>query len=200
MRRILTALLASGLLCLSAGQAHAQQGPQIISPCIDYAGNAALPSLQQAYQFDPSNMYGPSGWAQYMGQPFGAGPYGPATAFSPPGLVAAYGPFGPGPTAANIAALTIPPGGFGFNNPNINNFANTTTALGLAGLQQGELGTLYGRYGLGAGYQTAAGMWTAGLSGRAASTFAILLALCINHNPPQLPGMTPPASQDGSGS
>jgi hypothetical protein len=198
MRRILTVVLASGLLGLSAGQAHAQGG-QMISPCIDYAGYSALPSLQQAYMFDPSYGYASGGWAG-LGQPYGAGPIGPLTAFSPPGLIAAYGPLGPGPTAANIAAQTIPPGGFGFNNPSVNNFVNTTTALGLAGLQQGELGTLYARYGTGATYQTAAGMWTAGLSARAASTFAILLALCINHNPPQLPGMTPPAGQGSSGS
>jgi hypothetical protein len=198
MRRLLLAVLASGLLGLPVGQAYAQGG-QMISPCIDYAGYSALPSLQQAYMFDPSYGYAPGGWGA-MSQPWGAGPIGPMTAFSPPGLVAAYGPFGAGPTAANISAFMVPPGGFGFQNQAVNNFVNTTTALGLAGLQQGELGTLYGRYGLGAGYQTAAGMWTAGLSGRAASTFAILLALCINHNPPQLPGMTPPAGEGGSGS
>src|SRR5215211_8891822 len=134
MRRLLLAVLAGGLLWLPVGQAHAQGG-QMISPCIDYAGNAALPSLQQAYMFDPSTGYGPGGWGA-MSQPWGAGPIGPMTAFSPPGLIAAYGPFGPGPTAANIARQTIPPGGFGFQNQNVNNFVNTTTALGLAGLQQ----------------------------------------------------------------
>ena len=197
MRRLLLAALAGSLLSLPVGQAHAQGG-QMISPCIDYAGYSALPSLQQAYQFDPSTGYGGAGWGP-LTQPFGAGPIGPMTAYSPPGLVAAYGPLGPGPTAATIAARTIPQGGFGFQNQNVNQFVNTTTALGVAGLQQGELGTMYGRYGLGAGYQTAAGLWTAGLSGRAASTFAILLALCIDHNPPQMPGATPPAEQSGSG-
>jgi len=197
MRRLLTALLASGLLCLPAGQALAQGGQ--ISPCIDYAGNSAMPSLQQAYMFDPSYGYGPGGWAP-LTSPFGAGPIGPMTAYSPPGLVAAYGPLGPGPTAAAIAAAAIPPGGFGFQNQNVNNLANTTALLGVAGLQQGELGTMYGRYGLGPGYQTAASLWTAALSGRAASTFAILLAMCLNHNPPQMPGMTPPAGAGASGS
>src|SRR5262249_58739412 len=107
---------------------------------------------------------------------------------------------GAGATAAGIAAQAIPPGGFGFQNANVNNLANTTALLGVAGLQQGELGTMYGRYGLGAGYQTAAGLWAAALSGRAASTFAILLAMCLNHNPPQIPGMTPPPGPGASGS
>lgn len=186
MRRILFALLTSTLLVLPAGPAHAQGGGQLLeglSNCLEYAGQAALPSLAAAQAFTP-NGYGPYGWGP-LSQPFGAGPIGPATMYSPPGLVPAYGPLGPGLTAANIAQFAIPSGGFGFNNTNVNNFLNTTTLLGLAGLQQGELGTLYGRYGLAGTYQTAAGTWAAGLSARAGSTLAVALALCLGQPRPQ---------------
>ncbi len=200
MRQFCIALLAAAVLAGPAASVSAQGGAQI-SPCIDYAGYTALPSLQQAHMFNPSTGYGPYGWGP-MSVPYGSGPIGPMTAFSPPGLVAAYGPFGPGPTAANLATALVPQGGFGFNNPNVNNVVNVQTALALAGLQQGELGTLYGRYGIGAGNQIAAGTWTIGLSARAASTFAILLGLCLNQNPPQLPTppSAPPAESGGTAS
>ncbi len=203
MRRFLVALLASGLLALPALPAHAQIGSgqllEGLSNCLEYAGQSALPSLSQAQMFNPGTPWGPYGWAPPLSQPYGAGPIGPATLYSPPGLVAAYGPLGAGPTAANIAAATIPAGGFGFQNPNVNNYLTTQTLIGLAGLQQGELGTLQGRYGLAAGYQTAAGTWAAGLSGRAAATLAVALSLCLGQSaaPTTAPSMTPPAMAPG---
>jgi hypothetical protein len=195
MRRFLVALLASSVLALPALPTHAQTGGgellQGLSSCLEYAGQSALPSLAQAQAFSPSG-YGPFGWAP-LTQPFGAGPIGPATMYSPPGLVAAYGPLGPGPTAANIAAGAIPPAGFGFQNQNVNNYLNAQTLIGLGGLQQGEIGTLQGRYGLAGGYQTAAATWTTGLSARAGATLAVALALCLGQSaaPPVPAVMTP---------
>jgi hypothetical protein len=194
MRQVYVALLAAALLAGPAASVSAQDSGQI-SPCLDYAGYSALPSLQQAHQFNPSTGYGQYGW-DALTIPYGSGPIGRMTAFSPPGLVAAYGPLGPGPTAANIAGTMIPPGGFGFNNASVNNTVNVQTALGLAGLQQGELGNMYGRYAVGTASQITAATWAIGLSSRAASTFAILLGLCLNHNPPQPP--TPSAPPDRS--
>jgi hypothetical protein len=201
MRRIIVALLASGLLALPAAPTHAQGGGgQLIeglANCLEYAGQSALPSLSMAQQFTPSGV-GPYGWAP-LTQPFGAGPIGPATMYSPPGLVAAYGPLGPGPTAATIAGLTIPQGGFGFQNQNLNNYLTTQTLLGLGGLQQAELGTLQGRYTLGGIYQTAAATWATGLSARAGSTLAVALALCLGQSAPSassaaaVPGQAAPS-------
>jgi hypothetical protein len=191
----------AALLCLPAPATHAQVGAQVgekLTNCLEYAGFSALPSLQRAHMFSPEGGYAPYGWGP-LAQPYGAGPIGPLTAYSPPGLIAAYGPLGPGPTAFNLANALIPPGGFGFSNQNLNNVVTTQVALGLAGVQQGELGTLYGRYGLGAAYQIAGGTWALALSGRAASTFAVLLGLCLSQEAPQQPspGMAP-ASQPSS--
>jgi hypothetical protein len=195
MRRLLVALLASTALALPTLPAHAQIGSgqllEGLSNCLEYAGQSALPSLAQAQALTPGG-YGPYGWAP-LTQPFGAGPIGPATLYSPPGLVPTYGPLGPGLTAMNIAQAAIPPGGFGFQNQNVNNYLNAQTVIGLAGLQQGELGTLQGRYGVAAGYQTAAGTWASGLSARAGATLAVAMALCLGQSaaPPTVPGMMP---------
>jgi hypothetical protein len=196
MRRFLVALLASTALALPALPASAQTGGgellQGLANCLDYAGQSALPSLAQAQAFTPGG-YGPYGWAP-LTQPFGAGPIGPATAYSPPGLAPVYGPLGPGLTAMNIAATAIPPGGFGFQNQNVNNYLNAQTLIGLAGLQQGELGTLQGRYGLAAGYQTAGATWATGLSARAGATLAVAMALCLGQSasPPAPAGLVQP--------
>jgi hypothetical protein len=171
-----------------AGAAPAVAGLlETLSTCLGYAGQSALPLLGEAQNYTPTG-YGPYGWAP-LTQPWGAGPIGPLTAYSPPGVVPAYGPLGPGLTANAIAAFAVPPGGFGFNNPNLNNYANVSTLTSLAALQQGEQGTLYGRYGLAPAYQLASGTWRAAYSTQAASTFAVALALCV-HRPPAASGAT----------
>jgi hypothetical protein len=214
MRRIVLAVLAATLVSLP-GQAALAQDPQAgtaaaaaaaagpagqagiaglletMSTCLGYAGSQALPALTEARNYTPSG-YGPYGWGP-LTQPFGAGPIGPMTAYSPPGLVPAYGPLGPGLTANNIAQSVLPPGGFSFQNPNLNAYANASTLTALGALQQGELGTLYGRYGLGAAFQTAGATWHAAYASEAATTLAVLLALCLNQPKPPAAGAVPTA-------
>jgi len=175
MRVLVAGLLAIGLLGLSGPAALAQGSPQ----CASYAAQAAMPALQDAYNWTPFGYapLGPYGW-DILTQPFGVGPYGAAAFYGPPGLVAAYGPLGPGLTAQNIAQNVLPPGGFSFPAPNINSFANFTAAASLAGLQQAELSNLSLRYSNAGIFQTAAATWRAGDAGLAGSTLAVLSALC----------------------
>jgi hypothetical protein len=202
MRRILITILSGGLLLASASPAGAQNNtdpcagitppdgvpcvPVPITqelaarfatpdPCHTYAARAALPALTQAYTLSPGG--GPAPWAP-LTQPFGAGPIGPATLYSPPGLVAAYGPLGPGPTAAALVQSATNPPTLSANGTPIQNFTNALTLLGLAGLQQAELGTLYGRYGAASTTETAAGGWVGAWSGQANATLSILRGYC----------------------
>src|SRR6185436_11952478 len=103
---------------------------------------------------------GPAPWAP-LTQPFGTGPVGPATFYSPPGVVAAYGPLGPGQTSAAIAQTANPRPTLSANGTPVQNFENALTLLGLAGLQQAELGTLYGRSGAASATENAAAAWVA---------------------------------------
>jgi hypothetical protein len=214
MRRIVLAVLAATLISLPGHAALAQEpqagaaptaaaatGPagqagiagllETMSTCLGYAGTQALPALTEARAYTPGG-YGPYGWGP-LTQPFGAGPIGPMTAYSPPGLVPAYGPLGPGLTANNIAQTVLPPGGFSFQAPNLNAYANASTLTALGALQQGELGTLYGRYGLAAAFQTAGATWHAAYASEAASTLAVLLALCLNQPKPPAAAAMPTA-------
>ena len=177
MRVLIAGLLALGLVALPGHTALAQG--QGLPQCAQYAAQAAMPVLQDAYNWTNYGYapLGPNGW-NVLNQPFGAGPYGALAYYGPPGLVAAFGPLGPGPTAQNIAQQFVPPGGFGFQNPNVNNFINFTTAASLAGLQQAELSNLSLRYSNAGIYQTAAATWRAGDAGLAAATLAVLNALC----------------------
>src|SRR5215212_3051595 len=88
-------------------------------PCNTYAAQAALPALTQSYTTNPGG--GPAPWAP-LTQPFGAGPIGPATFASPPGLVPVYGPLGPGRTAAAIARAATTPPALGANGTPFQNF------------------------------------------------------------------------------
>ncbi len=212
MRLVLIALLTSGLLGLSAAPARAQSNadpcagvsaestvpcvpipldPSLLErftqpdPCNAYAAQAAMPSLAQAYGFSPDG-YGPYGWGP-LTQPLGAGPIGPATFYSPPGVVPAYGPFGPGQTAYAIAAANVPASTFVPGSIPIQNFQNTLTQLGLAGLQQAELGTLYARYGIAATDQTAAALYVNGYSAQARATLNILRGYCHGLQQPNPP-------------
>src|SRR5262249_25024277 len=110
--------------------------------CQTYAAQVALPALTQSFTSNPGG--GPAPWAPLQ-QPFGVGPLPPATFYSPPGVVAAYGPLGPGPTAAAIAQSSNPSPTLSANGTPAQNFSNAINLLGLAGLQQAELGTLYAR-------------------------------------------------------
>jgi hypothetical protein len=208
MRWIVLGLLAVGTVALPAAPAAAQQAPpnpcdtltapgadpcqpipvtqpglpglleRFLAPdqCTDWAAQAALPSLQQAYAYQPGG-YGPYGWGP-LTQPFGAGAYGPATLYSPPGLVPVYGPLGPGQTAAVLAPQAFPNGLPGPAGMPAADARNALTALSLAGLQQAELGTLYGRQILGPLYQAAAGMYVSGYSTQASAVYTILRGLC----------------------
>jgi hypothetical protein len=49
-------------------------------------------------------------------------------------------------------------GGFGFQNANVNNYLNAQSLIGLAGLQQGEIGTLQGRGKSGVGRKAGIGV------------------------------------------
>src|SRR4051794_15606901 len=141
MRLLVAGVLALGLVVVPGHSALAQS--QGLPQCASYAAQAAMPVLQEAYNWTNYGYapLGPNGW-NILNQPFGAGPYGAAAYYGPPGQIAAFGPLGPGPTAQTIGQQMVPPGGFGFNNSSVNNFLNFTTAASLAGLQQGELSNL----------------------------------------------------------
>jgi hypothetical protein len=147
----------------------------------------ALPSLQQSYAFSPAG-YGPFGYAP-LTYPFGAGPYGVAAFFGPPGLVPAFGPLGPGLTANWIAQRLLAPAGVNLADP-----ANASTLLALATLQQAELGTLNTRYSNAAYFQTAAATWAGAYATQAAAVFARAKASC-QQPAAALPGR--PAATDG---
>jgi hypothetical protein len=149
---------------------------QLPDNCAYWAAQNALPALNLAYANTPSGS-GPHAWAA-LGQPFGAGPVGPTTLFSPPGLVPVYGPLGPGNTAAAIAVGAIPPGGWRPSGVPATDFRNTLTLVGLGALQQAELGNLYTRYGLSATYQAAEGFLSQAYSAQAAAAVPILGAMC----------------------
>ena len=206
MRWIVVGLLVVASTALSVTQAAAQAAPSnpcddltprggdpcqpipatqpgllqsLLAPdsCSDWAAQSALPSLNMAYAFQPDSGYVPYGWGP-MTQPFGAGAYGPATLFSPPGLAPVYGPFGPGQTASVLAVQAFPNGVPRPTGVPAVDARNTLTALSLAGLQQAELGNLYGRYGLGASYQTANAVYVSGYSAQASAISTILRGMC----------------------
>jgi hypothetical protein len=177
MRRTLLALaLALAGLCVVPGQvAHAQA-----DVCTDYALQVAFPSLQQSYQFSPQG-YGPFGYAP-LTYPFGVGPYGVGAFFGgrgvPYGSAPAFGPLGPGLTANAIARNVIAPTGTALNDP-----ANFGTLISLAGLQQGELGTLNTRYSNSAYFQTASATWAGAYATQAATAFTLAQAFCQQRQP-----------------
>jgi hypothetical protein len=175
MRRLVLTLAIAGLVALPGQIARADDnGPD---PCTAYAARSAMPSLYQSYQFSPQG-YGPFGYAP-LTYPFGIGPYGVGAFFGGPGVpfgtAPAFGPLGPGLTANNIFTQVINPTGIALGAP-----ANFPTLIGLAALQQGELGTLNTRYSNSAYYQTASATWAGAYATQAASAFTILQALCQN--------------------
>ena len=54
----------------------------------------------------------------------------------------------------------------------------TITTLSLAGLQQAELGNLYGRYGLAAGYQGTSATYVGSYAAQASAINTILRGMC----------------------
>jgi hypothetical protein len=144
-------------------------------PCNAYAAQTALPALTQSYTSNPGG--GPAPWAP-LTQPFGAGPYSPATFGGPPGVVPVYGPLGPGPTAAGIARTAVPPPTLSANGTPTQNFQNAITLLGLAGLQQAELGTLYAGYAAAAAIENAGGAWIGAWANQASATLSIMRGYC----------------------
>ena len=190
MPRLLLALAVAGLLVLPTSQAYADDQPD---PCVGYAARSAYPSLVQSYQFSPQG-YGPWGYAG-LTYPFGAGPFGNAAFFGVPGpggmypMSPSFGPLGPGGITSNVIAnQVLQPGGFSIFNP-----ANAGNVIALLGLQQAELGTLNGRYGNAALYQTASATWNSAYATQAASAFTIYQALCQSAN-----AGTAPSSSNGS--
>jgi hypothetical protein len=201
MSRVLIAILAASVLLVRATPAGAQQldpcaavtipdsAPCVPVPltqqleerfaspdaCNSYAAQAALPALTQSFTTNPGG--GPAPWAPLQ-QPFGAGPIGPATLNSPPGVVPVYGPLGPGQTAVAIAQTANPPPTLSANGTPAQNFSNAITLVGLAGLQQAEFGTLLGRLGLASTTETAAGIWVAAWSTQASATLSIMRGYC----------------------
>jgi hypothetical protein len=176
MRKLVLALAMAGLVALPGQVARAQgdSGPDV---CAAYAARSAMPSLYQSYQFSPQG-YGPFGYAP-LTYPFGVGPYAVGAFFGGPGVpfgsAPAFGPLGPGVTANNIFTSVIQPSGTVLTQP-----ANFPTLISLAGLQQGELGTLNTRYSNSAYFQTASATWAGAYATQAASAFTILQALCQN--------------------
>ncbi|HZU04732.1 MAG TPA: hypothetical protein VFB73_02055, partial [Chloroflexota bacterium] len=83
MRLAVGVLALTGFFLGAIPAVHAQSEEP--DPCTLYAARMALPSLQQSYAFSPAG-YGPFGYAP-LTYPFGAGPYGVAAFFGPPGLV-----------------------------------------------------------------------------------------------------------------
>lgn len=204
MRPFLIALLTGGLLLGTAGPARAQGGggtdpcaalthpdglpcvPVPIiqemaekfsepDPCQLYGAQAALPALTQAYTVNPGVSPSPP---PPLTQPFGAGPIGPATAYSPPGLTPVYGPLGPGTTAAAIARAATPPPTLSASGTPLQNYQNAQTLLGLAGLQQAEMSTLIGRSATAGTTQLAAGGWVSAWSQLANATLTIMRGYC----------------------
>jgi hypothetical protein len=92
--------------------------------------------------------------------------------------VPVYGPLGPGQTAAVIWQGATPPPTLSANGTPLQNFQNAATVLGLAGLQQAELGTLYAGYAVGGQTQPAAGAWVGAWANQASATLNIMRGLC----------------------
>jgi hypothetical protein len=143
--------------------------------CQLYAAQVALPALTQSFTTNPGG--GPAPWAP-LSQPFGAGPLGPATFNSPAGLVPAYGPLGPGQTAAAIAQTANPAPTLSANGTPTQNFQNAITLLGLGGLQQAEQGTLLARQGVASATETAAAAWVIAWATQASVTLSIMRGYC----------------------
>jgi hypothetical protein len=177
MRRFLAGLTICGLLVLPGNAAAA---PEAQDQCAEYSARAAMPSLMESYQYSPRG-YGMLGFAP-LTYPFGVGPYGNAVYFGGPGVpfgsAPAFGPLGPGLTANNIAAGIIGPSGMMLNQPQ-----NFGTLIGLASLQQAELGNLNARYTLSSSYQEMASSWAAAYATQASATMAILRTLCEGLQP-----------------
>ena len=175
MYRALAAVLLVGLLIAPGSVARAQDNSSGPDPCILAAAQQALPVLYQSYQFSPQG-YGPFGYAP-LTYPFGTGPYATAAYFGGPGVpfgsAPAFGPLGPGLTANNIFTQVINPTGTMLTAP-----ANFPTLIGLAGLQQSELGTLNTRYSNSAYYQTASATWASSYAAAAGAMFARAKAEC----------------------
>lgn len=188
MRRGFWALVFSGLLLLPGQQAAAAPSRQDV--CAEYAARVALPSLMQSYLYSPQG-YGPYGYAP-LTYPFGVGPYGVAAYFGGPGVpvgaVPAYGPLGPGLTAANIARFVLEPARFAWADP-----ANVGTLIALASLQQSELGNLNTRYTLSASYQEMASSWAAAYATQASAALAVARTLCEGLQPTPGGGSEAPA-------
>jgi hypothetical protein len=193
MRRLVLALAIAGLVALPGQVARAQddKGPDV---CTAYAARSAMPSLVQSYQFSPQG-YGPFGYAP-LTYPFGTGPYAVAAFMGGPGVpfgtAPAFGPLGPGLTANNIFTNVINPSGTVLTQP-----ANFGTLISLAGLQQGELGTLNTRYSNSAYYQTAAATWAGSYAAAAGATFSRTLAECQQAQRSQQPAPAPAESAPG---
>jgi hypothetical protein len=186
MHRILAGLLLAALLILPGQVAYADD-PDF---CAGASARAALPTLQDSFNWAPSG-YGPFGYGPVT-HPFGIGPLGDATYFGPPGLVPSYGPLGPGLTANAIALGVLAPSGFSPTDP-----ANAGTLTSLAALQQAELGTLNGRLGNSALYQTANATWAGARATQAGAVFAIYSAICANPLPMTAMPLTAPAVANG---
>ncbi len=143
--------------------------------CAGWAAQQALPALSTAYAFDP--MAAPPYGAGPLARPFGATAYGPATLYGPPGLVPAFGPLGPGPTAMTLLPQAFP-NGLVAGTGAMGGFQSAIQGMGIAGVQLGELGNLYARDSLGTLLQTEAGVWTGTYATQASATYAIMRGLC----------------------
>jgi hypothetical protein len=168
MHRLLAALAVVGLLLLTASPVAAQTDPRA---CFAQANQAAWGALSQGYNFSPAG-YGPFGWAP-LAQAFDPALAGAPPLFGAPPLpLPAYGPLGPGLTSTAIMAGAIPSAGFGVTG------LDNSTLIDLQALQQRELGTLNGRYGVGASYQLAGSLWSLGMTYEARAIRQIGRALC----------------------
>jgi hypothetical protein len=167
---MLAALAVGGLLALAAPSAHAQTDP---NACFSQVNQAAWGTLSQGYYWSPGG-YGPFGMAPLV-QAFDPALAGVPPLFGAPPLpLPAYGPLGPGLTSTAIQMNAIPAAGFGTNG------LDNGTLVDLAALQQQELATLNGRYGLGGSYQAAAVVWSLGATGEAGAMRRIGRALCAS--------------------
>jgi hypothetical protein len=148
----------------------------------------------RSYEFSPRG-YGQQGFAP-LTYPFGVGPYGVATYFGGPGApvgsAPAFGPLGPGLTAANLSRAVIVPSGIA-----LNNVRNLPTLTGLAGMQQGELINLFLRYLNSVLAQDTAAINAAVYAGEAALTLENALIHCMEvmaERERQASGSAPPSS------
>jgi hypothetical protein len=168
MYRLLAALAAGGLLVLTASPIAAQTDPRA---CFGQVNQAAWGTLAQSFNYSPAGV-GPFGFAPLARAVDPALAGAPPLFGAPPLPLAAYGPLGPGLTSTAIMANAIPAAGFGGNQ------LDNGTLVDLQSQQQTELGTLNGRYGLGASYQLATVVWPLAASGEASAIRQIGRALC----------------------